>query len=408
MLDEPDWQTAPALALQDIKGRESPKTIAKLLWDDRYLYIAFECADTDIWATKTQRDDFLWEEEVVEAFIDPDGDGRNYYEFQVNPLGTEIDLLIPDAVEGVKDAKGNIRWDCKGWLSAVKVRGTVNKRDDTDESWTVEMAIPLSELISHPSSLIPHPDISWRLNLYRIDRPKGLETDPLLLAWSKTLRWFHEPDRFGRVVFGGNPYADDFRLYAEGSDGRPTWQPLKGEWQIRNGVYHGTDGGSDGWIALGSKIGFDWWSDYEVKVRFKVLEFGSDWRDGFWLAFRFTEIGNAYSLNFYHGQGGVVQLHKAKDGVSTGDKNPMAVAQWTPDSEWHEVTVRVEGNRIMAWLDGKQIFAVIDENFNDMPPSERGAVVLSPRRWSKQSCHRQSGSAFVTLASPFTNGQRDG
>lgn len=388
MLDEPDWQTAMPLELRDIKGRESPKTIAKMLWDDRYLYLAFDCADTDIWATKTQRDDFLWEEEVVEAFVDPDGDGLNYYEFQVNPLNTQIDLLIPDAVEGVKDAKHNARWDCKDWLSAVRVRGTVNRRDDTDEGWAVEMAIPLSEL-TRPSSPVPRPSISWRLNLYRIDRPKGREDDPLLLAWSKTVRWFHEPDRFGRVVFGGNPYSDDFRLYPDGSDGQPTWQPIQGEWQMRDGVYYGIDGGSDGWIALGSKIGFSWWRDYEVTVRFRVLEFGSDWRDGFWLAFRLTDIGNAYSLNFYHGQGGVVQLHKASGGVSTGDENPMATAKWTPDNEWHEVTVRVEGNRITVWLDGKELFVVTDENFNDTPPPERGAVVLSPRRWSKSQGHTQ-------------------
>ena len=201
VLEEAVWRRAPSLTLRDIKGRNAPATTAKLLWDDKNLYIAFDCADTDIWATKTQRDDFLWEEEVVEVFIDPDGDGRNYYEFQVNPLGTQIDLLIPDAVEGVKDAKRNAQWNCKGWRSAVKVRGTVNQRDDTDEGWTVEMAIPLTELVSPSSPFFPRRNVVWRLNLYRIDRPKGQEKDPLLLAWSPCQRWFHEPEHFGRVRF---------------------------------------------------------------------------------------------------------------------------------------------------------------------------------------------------------------
>ncbi|MFA0733685.1 MAG: hypothetical protein OGMRLDGQ_000185 [Candidatus Fervidibacter sp.] len=395
-LDEPEWRMATALELKDIKGRDAPKTIARLLWDDRYLYIAFECEDKDIWATKTQRDDFLWEEEVVEVFIDPEGDGLNYYEFQVNPLGTQIDLLIPDAVEGVKHGKKNAEWNCKGWLSAVKVRGTVNKRDDSDEGWTVEMAIPLSEML-RPSSPVPRPGINWRLNLYRIDRPKGKEDDPLLLSWSKCIVWFHEPERFARVTFAGNPYADDFRLYPDGSDGRPTWAPLRGEWRMEGGVYYGTDGGTDGWVALGSKIGFDWWQDYEVTVRFRVLEFGSDWRDGFWVAFRFSDPDNAYSLNFYHGQGGVVQLHKVRNGISTGDDNPLAVAKWTPDNEWHELTLRVQGNRITAWLDGKQLFSVADENFNGLPPLERGAIVLSPRRWSQSKGHTRVAIGRVTV-----------
>ncbi len=396
ILDEPEWRMAAPLELKDIKGRSAPKTFARLLWDDRYLYIAFECEDEDIWATKTKRDDFLWEEEVVEVFIDPDGDGLNYYEFQVNPLGTQIDLLIPDAVEGVKHGKKNAEWNCQGWLSAVKVRGTVNKRDDTDEGWTIETAIPLSEL-TRPASLAPRPGAGWRLNLYRIDRPKGKENDPLLLSWSKCLVWFHEPERFARVTFAGNPYDDDFALYPEGSDGRPTWTPMSGNWQMEGGVYYGADGGTDGWIASGSKIGFDWWGDYEVTVRFRVLEFGSDWRDGFWIGFRWTDVGNAYSLNFYHGQGGMVHLHKARNGISTGDDNPLATAKWTPDNEWHEVTVRVQGNRITAWLDGKQLFSVADENYNGVPAVERGAIVLSPRKWSQSKGQTRVAIGKVTV-----------
>ena len=395
-LDEPDWQVAQKLELSDIKGRSAPQTIARLLWDSTYLYIAFECADTDIWATKKKRDEFLWEEEVVEVFIDPDGDGRNYYELQVNPLNTQIDLLIPDAVEGVKDAKRNAKWDCAGWLSAVKVHGTVNKRDDKDIGWTVEMAIPLSKLLS-PALRAPSIGTEWRLNLYRIERQKGNEKEPLLLSWSKCVVWFHEPKRFARVTFAGNTYADEFSLYADGSDGRPTWIPLQGEWQMKGGIYYGTDGGGDGWIALGSKIGFDWWRNYEVKVRFKVQEFGSDWRDGFWIAFRFLDQDNAYSLNFYQGQGGVVHLHKIYDGVSTGDENPMAVAKWKPDNEWHEVTVRLEGNNITAWLDGKQLFSTVDKNFNDVPALERGAVVISPRRWSKSQGHTRIAVSKVAI-----------
>lgn len=396
VLDELDWGTAPALELRDIKGRDAPKTVAKMLWDDQNLYIAFVCDDTDIWATKTKRDDFLWEEEVVEIFIDPDGDGQDYFEFQVNPLNTQIDLLIPDPVVGVGDAKRNAQWDCKGWLSEVKVKGTINKRDDTDEGWTVEMAIPLSELTRNLALGTQH-HTEWRLNLYRIDRPKGQEEDPLLLSWSKCVRWFHEPERFGRVEFAGNPYNDDFRLYPEGSDGRPTWKPLAGEWKMKGRIYYGTDGGSDAWIAIGSKLGFEWWSDYEVTVRFRVLEFGSDWRDGFWLAFRFADVRNSYSLNFYQGQGGVVHLHKISGGVSTEDANPMAIAKWTPDNEWHEVKLQVKGNHIASWLDGKQLFAITDENFNGTPPLERGAIILSPRKWTQGQGHTRIAIEGVTV-----------
>lgn len=202
VLDEPDWKAAPALELRDIKGQEAPKTTAQLLWDDRHLYVAFDCADTDVWATRKQRDDFdVWREEDVEVFIDPEGDGRDYYQFQVNPLGTRADLRFSDAVEGTKNTERSAEWNCKDWQVAVKVRGTVNQRADTDEGWTVEMAIPLSQLPC-PASYAPRSGGEWRVNLHRIDRPKGRETAPLLLAWSKCEYRFHEPARFGRIVFG--------------------------------------------------------------------------------------------------------------------------------------------------------------------------------------------------------------
>lgn len=395
-LDEPEWRLSTPLPLADLQGRSAPTTIARLLWDDRFLYIAFECTDPDIWATKTQRDDFLWEEEVVEVFIDPEGDGLNYYEFQVNPLGTEIDLLIPDAVEGVKHGKRNAEWNCQGWRSAVQVRGTVNQRDDKDSGWTAEMAIPWSGM-PHPAQLRPNLNVAWRINLYRIERPSGKEGDPLLLSWSKCVRWFHEPERFGRIVFAGNPLADDFRQYPNGSDGRPTWQPVQGQWAMRDGVYYGTDGGTDGFIAQGTQIGLREWRNYEVTVRFRLLSVGSDWRDGFWLAVRFADPDNAYSLNFYHGQGGIVQLHKVRNGISTSNENPMAQARWTPDQEWHEVRVRVEGNRITAWLDGRELFSVVDHNHNGTPPVEHGAIVLSPRRWSHSKGHTQVAFSQVLV-----------
>ncbi len=382
VLNEPIWTQAPELVLSDIRGRSSPKTVAQLCWDSSYLYIAFACEDDDIWSTKRDRDDFLWEEEVVEAFIDPDGDGLNYFEFQVNPLNTQIDLIIPDSVEGVKDAKKNVMWNCKGFLSAVQVKGTVNKRNDRDEKWTVEMAIPFEGL-----GIGPEVGKEWRLNLYRIDRPKGSEGDPLLLAWSRCQRWFHEPDRFARVIFAGNPYEEEFRNYRDGSDGSPTWTATAGRWKVVLGQLVGEDSGTDGWIASGIKTGFSWWRDYEVEIRFRVLEFGSDWRDGFWVAFRHQSPSHSYSLNFYGPARRLVQLHKISDGVSTNDENPLAEGSWTGDREDHLLVIRVQGPEIWVALDRRDLIKVRDEGLGGMAPIGSGGVVLSARRWSASQGH---------------------
>ena len=96
-LEEPSWNAAAStgpFSLNEGKGLPAEKTIAKMLWDDQNLYFAFQCEDTDIFATMKIRDQHLWEEEVVEVFIDPDGDQANYIELEINPLNTFLDLFV--------------------------------------------------------------------------------------------------------------------------------------------------------------------------------------------------------------------------------------------------------------------------------------------------------------------------
>ena len=80
-LDEFSWEKAIQinnleLILNDYDQVLFP-TRAKMLWDREYFYFAFVCQDADMWAIYENEDDHLWEEEVVEIFIDPDGDGKN-------------------------------------------------------------------------------------------------------------------------------------------------------------------------------------------------------------------------------------------------------------------------------------------------------------------------------------------
>ncbi len=46
------------------------------------------------WHTMTTRDDHIWEEEVVEIFLDADGSGRNYAELEISPANVVCDLRV--------------------------------------------------------------------------------------------------------------------------------------------------------------------------------------------------------------------------------------------------------------------------------------------------------------------------
>ena len=98
-LDEPSWQRAAwTAAFVDIEGQRKPlpafKTRVKMLWDDEYLYLAADLEEPHVWATYTERDATIYHENDFEVFIDPDGDTHQYYEFEINALGTEWDLLL--------------------------------------------------------------------------------------------------------------------------------------------------------------------------------------------------------------------------------------------------------------------------------------------------------------------------
>ncbi len=195
LLNEPSWKASASTGpfkLNDGTGYPENKVEAKMLWDDQFLYFAFECEDTDIFATMKARDQHLWEEEVVEVFIDPDGDQKNYIELEINPLNTFLDLFVLTPIVPIPYESYNVpaKW-------AVKVDGTVNNSLDKDNRWIVEASMPLKEAVTAPN-IPPRNGDRWRLNLYRIERRPKEE----FIAWSPTLKpSFHTPDRFGEVTF---------------------------------------------------------------------------------------------------------------------------------------------------------------------------------------------------------------
>ncbi len=204
-LNESSWRRAKIIKgfTRFLAPTKTPtyQTQARMLWDDKNLYIAFECEDPDIWSPKMERDGPLWKGEVVEVYIDPDGDGKNYKEIEVNPLNQVIDLNIPFAKDGRPGIpwKEGSKWNAQGLKTAVKVEGTVNNRQDRDKKWTVEIAIPLINFTTAPN-IPPQPGDRWRLQLYRIDRSSTLKESKELSSWSPTPT-FHVPENFGEIIF---------------------------------------------------------------------------------------------------------------------------------------------------------------------------------------------------------------
>jgi hypothetical protein len=201
-LDEPSWAAAEPMTLTDTVTGEPPKqsTEVRAMWDDECLYVGFHAVDTDAWATMTKREDMLADEEVVEIFVDADCDGIGYAEYEINPLGTLMDIFVLN-----RDGDIRIMYDTEpeAIRHAVIVDGDATRRGTNDRSWTVEWAIPFSEFPTAPN-IPPQNGDSWRINFYRIDRPDAESFE--YTAWSPTgIPRFHVPGRFGAIVFSTEP-----------------------------------------------------------------------------------------------------------------------------------------------------------------------------------------------------------
>jgi hypothetical protein len=178
------WENVPFTPLLDsVSGSEPVQaTRFRVVHDERELRVLFAADDVHPWANYTQRDDPLYEEEVVEVFLDPVGDLEGYFEFEVNPKNARLDLVLRRVPSGYRK---DFRWRCEGFVSEVRISNGI---------WTTEMAIPFASL----GNAVPAGE--WRANFYRIDRPPGQPWE--LSAWSPTrVAAFHVAQRFGILAF---------------------------------------------------------------------------------------------------------------------------------------------------------------------------------------------------------------
>src|SRR5690242_19587474 len=82
-LDDEIWQraaqTEPFVNTMD-GSRGAPHSLARMAWDSSNFYVAFDVDDEFLHCTLTGHDAHLWEQDTVEIMVDPDSDGRNYFE----------------------------------------------------------------------------------------------------------------------------------------------------------------------------------------------------------------------------------------------------------------------------------------------------------------------------------------
>ncbi|QJW96013.1 PQQ-dependent sugar dehydrogenase [Frigoriglobus tundricola] len=231
--DEPAWKHAQPIAafhlpwLGDKARMGRTAATAKLLWDREYLYFHCEMEDSDLFADITAHDGELWKNDVFEIFLRPDATRAGYYEFQVNAAGAHFDAFYPkyDVTSGVEWSKvGQFHMESK-----VKLRGTLNKRDDTDKGWSVEGRISWTDFVRTGGR--PVPGEKWKLNLCRYDYHADWKEPELScvapIAKKKIPSFFHQSEDYATLAFVG-PDATTAKPFGIDKLERPTSSTVVG------------------------------------------------------------------------------------------------------------------------------------------------------------------------------------
>lgn len=183
-----DWTRLEAVALSDVVtgGKPRLETKVRACWTKEQLYIRFECEDDHVVATMENRDEPIYEEDVVEVFIDESGKGKTYFEFEVSPRNVVFDAIIEKGLDG-EPLKVDTAWDAEGLKTFV--------RNESEHLFVYDIILPFSNFQQAPQA-----GTQWKWNLYRIDDDQQGQRH--YWAWSPTGAVnYHIPNRFGTLVF---------------------------------------------------------------------------------------------------------------------------------------------------------------------------------------------------------------
>ena len=185
VLDEQEWKKAAPVSLSGAVPTE-----ARAMYDDRNLYVAFDCDEPLIGRIKvgeTVRDGAIWDMDCVELFLSPKNLlSYQYYHFIVAP---SKDALYDDRTGFKTRTSQDSSWDAPGLRYGHAV-------DEKGKRWVIEMVVPFEDL-GIPA---PRPGDVWRGNLTR-ERYAGKGGQRQLCTWSGGGQKFCTPENFAKIVF---------------------------------------------------------------------------------------------------------------------------------------------------------------------------------------------------------------
>lgn len=188
VLDEPGWLESERITgfISRDGGLADTQTYVRLLYDDEHLYLGLEMEEpltgNLVMNVKERDSDRIFRDDTVEVFIDPDGEGTNYFHLTFNPAGAVRDSRRRGGMPRAGDSSFNSRVE-----AAVHVSEVVG-----EDKWTVEMKVPAEAL----GAVVRDGD-RWKMDVGRVRKAGGEPEEAS--TWMDGS--FHNPDSFRNIVF---------------------------------------------------------------------------------------------------------------------------------------------------------------------------------------------------------------
>ena len=186
VLDEADWQKAnPITQFVQVEPDEGEPTTqpleVRILYDDKNIYFGYTCYDSDmskLVANEMRRDarDLRGNDHGF-LLLDPYNDRRSAAFFRFNAIGGIEDAAVSNCGDSQNDS-WDIVWECQGKIN--------------EDNWTVELAIPFSQLRFSKSDVM-----TWGMNVGR-EIARNTET----AIWSPVPKSYGPMAKYRTAYFG--------------------------------------------------------------------------------------------------------------------------------------------------------------------------------------------------------------
>ena len=198
------WKEIEKLEVKNVFLKEPefrPKTEAKVLYDDDYIYGIFRVEDRYVRAVAQKCQDKVYEDSCVEFFFTPGPDiGVGFFNLEMNCGGTILCRYQPAPITNMTAITDSECEMIKVYHSEPKI---VEPEKQEPTTWFLEYKVPYALMERYCPVVRPKKGVVWRANFYKCGNNLSR---PHYLTWAVIVNptpesGFHTPSSFGKLEF---------------------------------------------------------------------------------------------------------------------------------------------------------------------------------------------------------------